>query len=68
MDQASVWRKVGRSLDVKARSMSDLMVNFYPRVQVVWSLLEADFGGGRMGWGDIQEFQPMEQFRKMVRA
>jgi hypothetical protein len=44
------------------------MVNFYPRVQVVWSLLEADFGGGRMGWGDIQEFQPLEQFRKMVRG
>lgn len=58
----------GRTLDVKARSLSDLMVNFYPRVQVVWSLLEADFGGGRMGWGDIQEFQPLEQFRKMVRA
>jgi hypothetical protein len=43
------------------------MVNFYPRVQVVWSLLEADFGGGVKGWGDIQEFQPLEQFRAMVR-
>jgi len=60
--------EMGRTLDVKARSCSDLMVNFYPRVQVVWSLLEADFGGGRMGWGDIQEFQPMEQFRGMVRG
>lgn len=58
----------GRKLDVNARSCSDLMVNFYPRVQVVWSLLEADFGGGRTGWGDIQEFQPMEQFRAMVRG
>ena len=36
----------GRTLDVKARSCSDLMVNFYPRVQVVWSLLEADFDIG----------------------
>ena len=60
--------EAGRSLDVKARSCSDLMVNFYPRVQVVWSLLEVDFGGGVSGWGDIQEFQPMEQFRAMVRA
>jgi hypothetical protein len=57
----------GRSVDIKARTCSDLMVNFYPRVQVVWSLLEADFGGGVKGWGDIQEFQPLEQFRAMVR-
>ena len=60
--------EAGRSLALKARVCSDLMVNFYPRVQVVWSLLEADFGGGKHGWGDIQEFQPMEQFRQMVRA
>ncbi len=60
--------ETGRTLDMKARSCSDLMVNFYPRVQVVWSLLEVDFGGGRTGWGDIQEFQPMEQFRQMVRS
>jgi hypothetical protein len=58
----------GRTLEVVARVCSDLMVNFYPRVQVVWSLMEADFGGGVKGWGDIQEFQPMEQFRAMVRA
>lgn len=57
-----------RTIDVKARSCSDLMVNFYPRVQVVWSLLQADFGGGMKGWGDIQEFQPLEQFRAMVRG
>lgn len=57
----------GRKADVRARSCSDLMVNFYPRVQVVWSLLEADFGKGVKGWGDIQEFQPLEQFRAMVR-
>jgi hypothetical protein len=58
----------GRSVDLSARSCSDLMVNFYPRVQVVWSLLEVDFGGGVRGWGDMQEFQPLEQFRAMVRA
>lgn len=57
----------GRTAQIAARSCSDLMVNFYPRVQVVWSLLEADFGGGKSGWGDMQEFQPMEQFRRMVR-
>ena len=58
----------GREARITARTCSDLMVNFYPRVQVVWSLLEADFGGGVKGWGDIQEFQPMEQFRAMVRG
>jgi len=44
------------------------MFNGFPRCQVVWSLLEADFSGGRRGWGDIQEFQPIEQFRRMVRG
>jgi hypothetical protein len=29
------------------------MFNGFPRNQVVWSLLEADFGGGVRGWGDI---------------
>ena len=58
----------GRALEAKVRTMSDLMVNFYPRCQVVWSLLEADFGGGRKGWGDLQEFMPLEQFRAMVRG
>jgi len=58
----------GRSVGLTARVCSDLMVNFYPRVQVVWSLMEADFGNGVQGWGDIQEFQPLEQFRAMVRA
>lgn len=58
----------GRTAQVSLRSCSHLMVNFYPRVQVVWSLLEADFGNGVKGWGDIQEFQPLEQFRAMVRS
>jgi hypothetical protein len=56
-----------RTISISARVCSDLMVNFYPRVQVVWSLLQADFGDGKTGWGDIQEFQPLEQFRAMVR-
>jgi hypothetical protein len=60
--------ETGRTVNCKARVCSNLMVNFYPRVQVVWSLLDVDFGGGVQGWGDIQEFQPMEQFRAMVRA
>lgn len=58
--------EAGRTATIRARVCSNLMVNFYPRVQVVWSLLEADFGGGVKGWGDIQEFQPMEMFRAMV--
>ena len=58
---------MGRTANVSVRTCSHLMVNFYPRCQVVWSLLEADFGGGRKGWGDLQEFQPLEQFRAMVR-
>jgi hypothetical protein len=60
--------EAGRAVAMKARVCSNLMVNFYPRVQVVWSLLEVDFGGGVKGWGDIQEFQPMEMFRAMVRG
>jgi hypothetical protein len=59
--------EAGRSAEVSCRVTSDLMFNGFPRNQVVWSLLEVDFGNGRTGWGDIQEFQPMEQFRAMVR-
>jgi len=57
----------GRTAEITARSSSHLMFNPFPRCQVVWSLLEADFGGGVKGWGDIQEFQPMEKFRQMMR-
>jgi len=58
----------GRTAEIEARVTSDLMFNGFPRCQVVWSLLQADFGNGIRGWGDIQEFQPMEQFRRMARA
>lgn len=57
----------GRTAEFTCRSSVHLMVNFYPRAQVVWSLLKADFGNGKQGWGDLQEFQPLEMFRKMVR-
>jgi len=60
--------ELGRRTEITARVSSHLLFNGFPRVQVVWSLLEADFGDGVTGWGDIQEFQPMEQFRRMVRA
>jgi hypothetical protein len=60
--------RLGRTAEITARTGSHLMFNGFPRCQVVWSLLEADFGGGLKGWGDIQEFQPMEQFRRMVRG
>jgi hypothetical protein len=60
--------ELGRAAQIEARTSSHLMFNGFPRCQVVWSLLEADFGGGVKGWGDIQEFQPMEQFRRMVRG
>jgi hypothetical protein len=60
--------KLGRTAEIVAKPQSHLMFNAFPRCQVVWSLLEADFGGGVTGWGDIQEFQPMEQFRAMVRG
>lgn len=58
----------GRTANVSLQSCSDLMVDFYPRAQVVWSLLRADFGNGVTGWGDLQEFQPQEQFRRMARS
>jgi hypothetical protein len=60
--------RLGRTAEITATTSSHLMFNGFPRCQVVWSLLEADFGGGVKGWGDIQEFQPMEQFRRMVRG
>jgi len=60
--------QLGRSADITAKVSSNLMFNGLPRSQVVWSLLEADFGSGVKGWGDIQEWQPMEQFRRMVRG
>ena len=60
--------EAGRRATMEVRTGSDLLVDFYPRVQVVWSLLQADFGNGMSGWGDQQEFQPLEQFRRMVRA
>jgi hypothetical protein len=58
----------GRTATFTCKSSTHLMVNFYPRAQVVWSLLRADFGHGREGWGDLQEFQPLEMFRAMVRG
>lgn len=64
----SLEDQLGRTMEIAARSCSHLMFNGFPRCQVVWSLLEADFGDGVKGWGDIQEFQPMEQFRAMVRG
>jgi hypothetical protein len=59
--------RLGRTAEIAARTASHLMFNGFPRCQVVWSLLRADFGNDRQGWGDIQEFQPMEQFRAMAR-
>lgn len=64
----SLEDEAGRSAEFTCRTSTHLMVNFYPRAQVVWSLLKADFGNGREGWGDLQEFQPIEMFRKMVRG
>ena len=60
--------RMGRTLEADCRARSHLMFNGLPRCQVVWSLFEADFGGGRTGWGDLQEFQPIEGFRQMVRG
>jgi len=60
--------ELGRTARITARPRSDLTFNAFPRVQVIWSLLEADFGDGVTGWGDIQEFQPLEMFRQMVRG
>jgi hypothetical protein len=64
----SMEDEMGRTAEIQARSSTHLMFNGFPRCQVVWSLLQADFGDGMKGWGDLQEFQPMEQFRQMVRG
>lgn len=60
--------RLGRTATITARTCTHLTFNGFPRCQVIWSLLEADFGNGVTGWGDIQEFQPMEMFRRMVRG
>jgi len=59
--------ELGRKIVVTARPKSDLLFNGFPRLQVIWSLLEVDFDG-QTGWGDIQEFVPAEQFRQMERT
>ena len=59
---------LGRTAEITAYTRCHLLFAGYPRCQVVWSLLEADFGNGVKGWGDLQEFQPMEGFRRMVRT
>jgi len=64
----SLADELGRTAEITARPSSHLTFNGFPRAQVVWSLLHADFGGGVTGWGDIQEFQPLEMFRRMVRG
>jgi hypothetical protein len=64
----SLQDRLGRTAAITATTRSHLLFNGFPRCQVVWSLLEADFGAGGKGWGDIQEFQPMEQFRRMIRG
>ena len=60
--------EAGRAAAITCRTQTHLMVNFYPRAQVVWSLLKADFGGGVEGWGGLQEFQPLGAFRRVVRG
>jgi hypothetical protein len=59
--------QLGRTIEVTARTSSDFLFTGFPRCQVVWSLLEVDFGG-QTGWGDIQEFTPLEQFRQRARS
>jgi hypothetical protein len=58
--------ELGRTIAVTAWPKSDLLFNGFPRLQVIWSLLEVDFDG-KTGFGDIQEFIPSEQFRQRVR-
>lgn len=60
--------ELGRTASLSAAISSHLLFNGYPRMQTVWSLLEATFDNGKRGWGDIQEFQPLERFRAMIRG
>jgi hypothetical protein len=56
----------GRTLHVTGSPKSALLFNGYPRMQTVWALLQVDLDG-EPGWGDIQEFLPLEDFRRRIR-
>lgn len=57
----------GRRVQLTAHSSSEMLFCGYPRVQVVWSLLEANLDGKR-AYGDMQEFTPLEAFRCRQRS
>jgi hypothetical protein len=59
--------ELGRSLAVTARSSSDLLFWGFPRCGIVWSLLAVELDG-TTAWGDMQEFAPLEPFRRRMRA
>lgn len=58
---------LGRTLEVRGHSSSELVFTGYPDVSIVWSLLRLDYEGGT-GWGDMQEFSPPATFRERTRA
>jgi hypothetical protein len=59
--------ELGRRLAVTARSTSDLLFWGFPRCGIVWSLLAVELDG-TMAWGDMQEFSPLERFRRLQRT
>ena len=59
--------RAGRKVSMTATTSSDFIFAGYPDNPTTWSLLEIEEGGRRF-WGDIQEFRPIEQFRRQVRG
>lgn len=58
--------QLGRRVTVIGRSSAPLMFNGYPRMHTVWGLLEVEIDGSH-GWGDVQEFMPLETYRRKAR-
>lgn len=58
---------LGRTLDVHGYLSSTLLFPGYPEIGISWSLLKVDYEG-TTGWGDVQEFEPKEMFRRRLRA
>jgi len=59
--------KAGRSASLIAKTKNPFLFVGYPDNPTTWSMLEIEHDG-KVYWGDIQEFRPMEVFRRQVRG
>jgi hypothetical protein len=65
--ELSAKDELGRTIDVYGYLTSPLLFPGYPEIGITWSLLRIDYEGAT-GWGDVQEFEPKEMFRRRLRS